>query len=93
MRIFWTSAGTLAVVWKLQWWGRVDDDIFDATVEGSAQVTDTVTTANDLMVASITMAATFAAGNALYFQLSREPADAADTSAEDALFLGMELQQ
>ena len=93
-KVFWTATTTGDVVWGAKYLGRVDDEVFDSALSAQATVTDSVTAANDIMVATITLSSpTLAAGDFLIFELERVAANAADTLAGDAKFLGLTLEE
>lgn len=94
VRLWWTSAGTLNVVWGAKYLGRIDDEVFDAALSAQTTVTDTVTAANDVMEAVISIAApAIDKGDLLILEIERVAANAADTSASDALLLAVEIRE
>lgn len=94
VKVFWTATTTGNVVWGVKYLRRIDDDVLDAALSSQATVTDGVTAANDLMVASISIASpTIAAGALLLVEMARVAGDAADTLAADAKLLAVEIQE
>jgi hypothetical protein len=94
LKVFWTSTGTLAVVWGAKHLGRIDDEVFDNALSAATKVTDTITAANDIMVATIAIAApALDVGDWFVLEMARYPADAGDTSATDAQLISLELQE
>lgn len=92
--IFWTATTTGDVVWNVQFLGRVNDEIFDAAVSTVAAVTDSVTASNDLMVATISLTTpALVNGDLMMWVLNRDANNGADTMANDARFLAMELDE
>lgn len=92
--IYWTATTTGDVIWDLSFLGRVNDEVFDAAVSTVASVTDSVTAANDLMVAAITLTTpALVKGDYVVFKLNRDANNGSDTLAADAKFLALELQE
>jgi len=93
-KIYWTASATGNVVWGIKYLGRVDDEVLDSALSSQSTVTDSVTAANDLMVATVTLSSpSLAGGDLLILELSRVAGDAGDTLAADAKFLGMALDE
>jgi hypothetical protein len=95
-KAFWTAAsGSGGVAWGLAGYALSDDDAMDTAVSGQQIVTDTLITANDMHITSessaITIGGTPAEGDVVYFEITREVGDAADTIAADAKLLGIHL--
>lgn len=94
----WSHAATttnFGVVWSLQGYACSNDDAI-ATAFGTAQTsTDTGGTTNDLYVgpesSAITIAGTPAAGDTVFFRISRETGNGSDTMAIDARLHGIRL--
>lgn len=92
----WTAAsGSGGVAWGLAAYAFSDDDAMDTAVSGQQIVTDTLITANDMHItaesAAITIGGTPAAGDLIYFEITREVANGSDTLAVDARLLGIRL--
>lgn len=92
----WTAAsGSGGVAWALQAVAVGDGDVIDAAFGTAQTVTDTLISAGALhqtaKSASIVVAGSPAENDLVIFQLSRAVADAADTLAADAQFLGVRL--
>jgi len=92
----WTAAsGSGGVAWGLAAYSFSDDDAMDTAVSGQQVVTDTLITANDMHVtadsSAITIGGTPAAGDAVYFELTREVANGSDTLGVDAKLIGVRL--
>jgi len=72
-----------------------DDDAMDTAVSGQQVVTDTLLAANDMHITAestaIAIGGTPAEGDAVYFEVTREVANGADTIAADAKLLGIHL--
>ncbi len=95
-KAFWTAAsGSGGVAWGLAAYALSDDDAMDTAVSGQQIVTDTLITANDMHITSessaITIGGTPAEGDVVYFEITREVGDAADTIAVDAKLIGIHL--
>lgn len=95
-RAFWTAAsGSGGVAWGLAAYALSDDDAMDTAVSGQQIVTDTLITANDMHITSessaITIGGSPAEGDVVYFEITREVGDAADTIAADAKLIGIHL--
>ena len=95
-RFYWTaSSGSGGVAWGISGRAFGDDDAIDQATGTRIVVTDTLLAANDVHVTAATSAVTIdgtpAANKAINFQISRVVADAADTLAVDARFLGAEI--
>lgn len=93
---YWTAAsGSGGVAWSLQAVAVSDDDPTDAAFGTAQTVTDTFITAGDLHVtaesSAITVAGSPAVGDLIWFQVSRQVANAADTLAVDACLIGIKL--
>jgi hypothetical protein len=94
----WTHPATtvnFGVTWKLQGVSMSNDDNL-ATTFGTAQSSvDTGGTTSDLYIgpesSAITIGATPAAGDMVYFRIQRDPTDGSDTMAVDAYLLGIRL--
>ena len=94
VRIFWTSASTADVVWGVKFLGRVDDEVLDVAISSQSTVTDTITAANDIMVASISLSSpAVAALDWMVWEVARVAANGADDSAGDALLLAVSLSE
>lgn len=92
----WTAAsGSGGVAWGLAAYAFSDDDAMDTAVSGQQIVTDTLITANDLHLtaesSAITIGGTPAAGDWIYFEITREVANGSDTLGVDARLLGIRL--
>lgn len=92
----WTAAsGSGGVAFGLAAYAFSDDDAMDTAVSGQQIVTDTLITANDMHVSAdssaITIGGTPAAGDAVYFELTREVANGSDTLGVDAKLIGVRL--
>ena len=92
----WTAAsGSGGVAFGLAAYSFSDDDAMDTAVSGQQVVTDTLITANDMHVtatsSAITIGGTPAAGDAVYFELTREVANGSDTLAVDAKMMGIRI--
>lgn len=94
----WSHAATttnFGVVWSLQAVAVSNDDAI-AVAYGTAQTsTDTGGTTNDLYIgpesSAITISGTPAAGDSVFFRISRVTGDAADTMSVDARLHGIRL--
>lgn len=94
IRIFWTAATTGNVVWFANYLGRVDDEVLDTALSTGSQVTDGVTAANDIMVASFTVSTpALVAGDWFVLNVGRLANDGSDTLAADAKLLAVEIQE
>jgi hypothetical protein len=96
-KVSWTAAsGSGGVAWQCQALARSDDDPLDTAYGTAVVVTDTLITANDLHVTTlsgvVTPSGTAASEDTFYIRLSRDPAHASDTLGVDARFLGAELE-
>ena len=92
--IYWSSGSTGDVVWGIKFIGLANDEVLDSALSSQSTVTDTITAAADIMLAQITLSSpALAAGDWIQFELQRVAADGADTSAGDAIFLGLEIQE
>lgn len=85
----WTAAaGTGDVIWTLQGRGYADGDAIDQAWGSGVDVTDTLTTADDVHISStssaVTIGGTLAAGNPVFFRVSRKASDGSDTLNADA---------
>ena len=95
-QVIWTAAsGSGGVAWSLQGIALSDDDATD-TAFGTAQtVTDTLITAGDVHITSVSSAVTIGGSPAsedwVVFQLSRAVANGSDTLGVDACVLGLRL--
>lgn len=92
----WTAAsGTGGVAWGLAAYAFSDDDAIDTAVSGQQIVTDTLIATNDMHVtstsAAITIGGSPAAGDAIYFELTREVGNGSDTLNDDARLIGIRL--
>lgn len=92
----WTAAsGSGGVAWGLAAYAFSDDDALDTAVSGQQVVTDTLITANDKHGTSessaITIGGTPAAGDLVYFEITREVANGSDTLGVDAKLIGIRL--
>jgi hypothetical protein len=94
----WSHGSTttnFGVAFSLQALAYADDDALDAAWGTAVTVTDTGGTTNDHYVtplsAAVTIAGTPAAGDTVYFRVSREVANAGDTMAVDAKLLAIRL--
>lgn len=92
----WTAAsGSGGVVFGLAAYAFSDDDAMDTAVSGQQTSTDTLITANDMHIgpesSAITIGGTPAAGDWVYFEVTREVANGSDTLAVDAKLLGIRL--
>lgn len=92
----WTTTGSSGgVVWAIAAVAISDDDALEAALGTAVNVTDTVIAAGDLHrsaeTADITIAGAPAIGDWVAFQVSRLPADAADTLSVDARLIGIRL--
>lgn len=92
----WTHGATtvnFGVAWQLQAVAIGDGDATDAAFGSAVIVTDTGGTANMNYAAAVsgnvTVAGSPAAGDTVYFQIARVPANAADTMAVDAKLIGV----
>lgn len=95
-KAMWTAAsGSGGVAWGLAAYAFSDDDAMDTAVSGQQVVTDTLITANDMHItaesSAITIGGTPAAGDVVYFELTREVANGSDTLAVDVKLLGIHL--
>jgi len=93
-RAYWTAgSGSGGVAWGLAGYALSDDDAIDTAVSGQQIVTDTFLAANDMHISAessaITIGGTPAEGDAVYFEITREVGDAADTLAVDAKLIGI----
>ena len=97
VQFFWTApSGSGDVIWGAQALARSNDDALD-TAYGTAQtVTDTLISANDEHVTSITSAITVggtpAKGDQLYFRVYRDADAGGDTLNADARLLGVKIK-
>jgi hypothetical protein len=94
----WSHAATtvnFGVVWNLQALAISDDDAIDAAFGTAQQVADTGGTTSDLYTSAessaITVAGSPAAGDVVFFRISRVTGDASDTMAIDARLHGITL--
>ena len=92
----WTAAsGSGGVAWGLAAYSFSNDDAMDTAVSGQQVVTDTFITANDCHITSessaITIGGTPAAGDLVYFEVTREVGNGSDTLAVDAELIGIRL--
>jgi hypothetical protein len=90
---YWTAAsGSGTVIWTLAGVALSDDDAIDTAFGTSQSSTDTLLTALDIHVgpesSAITIAGTPAAGDIVYFQVTR---DTSDTLGVDAKLIGIKL--
>lgn len=95
-QFYWTAAsGSGGVAFGLAAYSFSDDDAMDTAVSGQQVVTDTLITANDMHITSVSSAMTIggtpADWDAVYFELTREVANGSDTLAVDAKLLGIRL--
>lgn len=97
-RVRWTSThvGTDGVTWGLQALAVGDSDPINTAYGVRVDVDDAALgVARDLYLtvesAALTVGGAPAEGDEIYFMLSRQPGDAADTMAEDAELLGVEI--
>lgn len=93
---FWTAAsGSGGVAFGVAGYAFSNDDAMDTAPSGQQIVTDTLITANDMHISeessAITIGGTPAAGDVVYFEVTREVGDASDTLAVDAKLLGIML--
>jgi len=93
-RAFWSAgSGSGGVAWGLAGYALSDDDAMDTAVSGQQIVTDTFLAANDMHISAessaITIGGTPAEGDVVYFEITREVGDAADTLAVDAQLIGI----
>ena len=90
------AGGSGAVVWQMAGVASSDDDTLDVAVGTFQTSTDTILTAEDLMVgpasAAITIAGTPAAGDLVRFVVQRDPTAGGDTYASDVYLLGVMLK-
>jgi len=95
VKIHWSAGGTGDVVWKAQFLSLADSDVLDAALSSQVNVTDSVTTANDIMIASIAMpdGGNILAGEFFFLNIERTGDDGSDTLGSDAFFLGVEVQE
>ena len=96
-RAYWTAAsGSGGVAWSLAAMARSDDDAMDNAYGTAQTVTDTLITANDLHVTSvssaITIGSTPAENDIQFFKLTRAVSNGSDTLAVDAILLGIEMK-
>ena len=97
-RPVWSHASTttnFGVVWQLAGVACSDDDAGDAAFGTAQTSTDTGGTTNDIYIgpesSAITIAGTPAAGDLVFFQVARVPANGSDTMAIDARLHGIVL--
>jgi hypothetical protein len=90
-----STSATFGVAWDVQAVACSDGDTIDAAYGTAVKVTDTGGTTNVLYVspttAAVTIAGSPAAGDLVFFRVSRLPADAADTLAVNARLHGVML--
>ena len=91
-----TATDTDGVAWGLQGVACSDGDTIDVAYGTPVVVTDAYqSTAEDLYVtatsSAVTIAGTPAAGDMCFFRVFRDVSDAADTAAEDARLIGVEM--
>lgn len=96
-RAYWTAAsGSGGVAWSLAAMSRSDDDAMDNTYGTAQTVTDSLITANDMHVTSvssaITIGSTPAENDVQFFKLTRAVSNGSDTLAVDAILLGIEMK-
>ena len=87
------TATNFGVVWKLRAVAVSNDDTLAVSYGTIQSSTDTGGTTNDYYAgpesAAITVAGTPAAGDLVYFEIGRDPAEAADTLGVDAYLIGI----
>jgi hypothetical protein len=99
-RIFWDAvSGSGGVVWRINLIPKGDSDAWDSATGagGFTEVTDTLLTVGDLHITdAFSLTAPTGGGlgvpDLVYASLTRRPADAADTIADDVRFQGAEFQ-
>jgi hypothetical protein len=88
-------SGSGGVAWGLSGVAISDDDVLDAAFGTEVIVTDTLIATTDLHKAAesaaVTIAGTPAVGDLVMLQVARVPADAGDTLAADARFMGVRI--
>ena len=95
MEFFWTAlSGSGGVVWKCFVQAHGDDDTLDIFEGGLVNITDTFITAEDLHIAtaSATPTGTPFAGDLIFFDVLRAPADGGDTLTADANLIGVRVK-
>lgn len=97
-RVYWTvgSAATTSVVFGLQGVAASNDDAINSAFGTAGEVVDTgLNAANDQHLSAessaITISGSPAAGDMIYFQFYRDPANASDTMTQDARLIGIDL--
>lgn len=96
-QVIWTSASASGnVIWAVRCAAVGNDDALDAAMGTAQSVTDGITAANDQMISgftsSITPSGTWAEGDVLYCDVSRDADNGSDTASGDALLLGLRLR-
>lgn len=90
-----TAVTNFGVTWRIAARAYGDGDAIDAAMGTAVSVSDTGATANTFYVTSetgdITIAGTPQEGDFVIFEVSRNPADAGDTLAVDALLWGVQI--
>jgi hypothetical protein len=94
VQFFWTAAsGSGDVIWGVHGLASSNDDALDTAYGTAQEVTDTLITANDCHVTSVTSALTIAgspvAGDFVNFRIYRKAAAGGDTLGVDARLLGV----
>jgi hypothetical protein len=85
---FWTSSSGISgtVIWSLAGYSFSDNDAMDTAVSGTQTSTDTFLAQDDLHVgpesSAITIGGTPAAGDSVYFEISRNISDTLDDYAD-----------
>lgn len=97
VKAYWTAAsGSGGVAWGIRAKANGDDDALDSAYGTEVVVTDTLLLANDCHITAasgaLTVANTPASDDLLFFEVTREVGDAADTLAVDARLIGVKIQ-
>jgi hypothetical protein len=95
-RARWTAeSGSGGVAWQLRAMAASDGDAIDVAYGTAVIVTDTLILAKSMHITSestaITISATPAARDTVFFEIARVPGDAADTLAVDARLIGVDI--
>lgn len=92
--IYWTASTTGDCVWGSGFLGREDNDVLDASMATIVNATDSVTAADDLMVATITHSSpSLTIGDYFVLKIQRTGSDGSDTLDADARFLAVEVRE